>query len=127
MAESITATAQRKQTYAELFTELCPMYMAMGMSYEEFWDKDAELVRFYQKAYQRKQRMVNWEAWLYGMYAYSAFSTVYSNAWQKNSKAKYPDRPIPLTEEDARREREEERRIKMDKLYAYLKHKMDLQ
>ena len=103
------------------------MYMAMGMSYREFWDDDAELVRFYQKAYQRRQRMVNWEAWLYGMYAYSAFSTVYSNAWSKNSTAKYPTKPIPLTEEDARREREEENKVKMDKLYAYLKKKMDIQ
>ena len=103
------------------------MYMAMGMTYHEFWDEDAELVRYYQMAYQRRQRMVIWEAWLQGMYIYSAFSTVYSNAWSKNSTAKYPDKPIPLTEEDARREKEEEQKAKMDKLYSYLKRKMKIQ
>lgn len=127
MAEGITSSVLKKKTNAELFRELCPMYMAMGMTYHEFWDDDAELVRFYQKAYKEKRRMVNWEAWLYGMYTYSAFSTVYSNAWQKGSKAKYPEKPIPLTQEDARREKEEENRLKMERLYAYMSNKMTIQ
>ena len=71
--------------------------------------------------------MANWEAWLNGLYVYSAFQTVYANAWTKNSKAEYPSKPIPLSEADAKKELEEERRIKMEKLYAYMNKQMEKQ
>ena len=120
MAESVEdAPAYQPKTYAEQFEELCPMYMSMGMSYAEFWDGDAELVKPYRRAHELRIRHTNWEAWLMGLYVYEGFSIAYSNAWSKE-RSDYPTKPHPLTEKEVREEREAEQRMRMEKLFGYV-------
>ena len=52
------------QTYTEIFEEACPQYMAMGMSYTEFWDGPPFLVVVYRKAFRIKREIENEQAWL---------------------------------------------------------------
>ena len=44
------------KTLGETFSLLCPQYMAMGMTYDEFWYGNPSMVRAYRKAWEIKQR-----------------------------------------------------------------------
>ena len=58
--------------YTEKFNQVFPYYLSIGMTYEQYWDMDCELVRFYRKAAQIKQDLSNQNAWLQGAYFYEA-------------------------------------------------------
>jgi hypothetical protein len=70
----------REKTNAEIFEEAFPFYLAIGMSYAEYWAGDPILARYYRKAYLIKQEEQNNAAWLQGMYFYDALSTALHNA-----------------------------------------------
>ena len=63
-------------SYIERFEEACPIYMSMGMSYEDFWYGEPEMPRFFRKAYRLKQEHENNQAWLQGAYVYDAICAV---------------------------------------------------
>lgn len=83
----------------------------MGMTYDQFWYGDVRVFDTYAKAFKYKKKQENEKLWLQGLYIYDAISTVMSNAFSKNSRAKYPDKPYDLykdmSDEDDRREQEE--------------------
>ena len=87
----------------------------MGMSYNEFWYGDPTLVRDYRKAWEIRQHNEEWARWRNGMYFYDALLKVSPvlRAFAKGNvePGKYPERPYPLTEKEAKeqeRQREEE-------------------
>lgn len=91
--------------------------MAMGMSYEQFWDGHPYLVVAYRKAYKIKREVENEQAWLQGLYVFDAFAVCLANVFAKRGAKKqtYLERPIdifPLTEQEKRR-REHEANEKM--------------
>jgi len=63
---------QENLTSSELFHRVFPEYLAMGMTYEQFWKQDCSLVIAYRKAYRIKQENANQMAWLQGLYIYRA-------------------------------------------------------
>lgn len=78
------------KTNAEIFEECFPFYLAIGMSYAEYWEGDPILTQYYRKAYQIKQEEINNNAWLQGMYIYDAISTALHNALRGMGKNKPP-------------------------------------
>ena len=56
------------RTYSEVFEELCPQYMSIGMTYDEFWNGDVSIVKFYRKAEELRYKRQNQALWLQGMY-----------------------------------------------------------
>jgi len=95
----------------------CPQYMAMGMSYAEFWDEPPRLAAVYRSAYKLKREIDNEQAWLQGLYVFDAFAVCLANAFAKKGakKQNYLERPIdifPLTEQEKKR-REQEENAKM--------------
>lgn len=93
--------------------EVFPYYLAMGMSYHEFWRESPSLVRAYRKAYEIRQRNEEWARHRQGAYIYNALLCVAPVMRAALSKTKvepgkYPDEPYPLTEKELR-EREERR------------------
>ena len=79
------------------------------MSYDEFYDKDHELVIAYRKAYKDKRRQANEDMWRQGLYVYQAISRVAPLLipFNKNPKAEpYLDKPIPMFEEDVEKEKD---------------------
>ncbi len=98
----------------EIFEEVCPYYLAKGMSLTEFWDEDPQLVKFYDKADEIKRRQKNHELWMQGMYIYDALVSV-ASSFGKGKTFEYPDMPYPLTasekeeQEEIRRKRNRER------------------
>lgn len=90
--------------------------MSIGMSYDDFWEGDAALPKFYREAFQLKQerelKQTNFSAWLNGLYAAKAYSVVLGNAFSKKDAQplEYFDKPIELApekEEPAPDEREQ--------------------
>ena len=106
------------QSFTEFFELACPIYMAMGMSYEQFWDGDVRLVKAYREADAIRRRRKNEELWLEGVYMAEALSATVGNMFSKGNKHQYPSEPLPITveEQNARREREE--KAKMERMKA---------
>lgn len=75
------------------------MYLAMGMSYELYWDGDPQAVRAYREADRIRQQRANETAWLQGAYVYDAIGRLASvlNGFVKHPKAKpYPEKPYDI-------------------------------
>ena len=62
--------------YTEKFYECFPYYLAIGMTYEQYWEMDCDLVKYYRQAAQIKQDLANQNAWLQGAYIYEALVDV---------------------------------------------------
>ena len=82
----------QQKTNTQRFEESFPFYLAIGMSYAEYWEGDPLLTQYYRKAYQIKQEEKNNNAWLQGMYIYDAVSTALHNALRGMGKNKPPAR-----------------------------------
>lgn len=112
------------KTYTKQFEEVFPFYLSIGMSEEQFWDKDCTLVKFYRKANELRQMRKNEELWLQGLYVYHAISCsaplLHAFAKPGTTAMPYLDKPIPLTEKEAK-EREEAKRIaRFEKMRAIM-------
>ena len=62
--------------YSDIFYKKFPYYLSIGMTEEQYWDKDCCLVKFYRKSEELRKERVNQEAWLQGMYIYDALLRV---------------------------------------------------
>ena len=60
----------------EIFDKAFPDYLVMGMSYDEFYNKDHTLVIAYKRAYKRKREEMNTDMWLQGANVYEAITRV---------------------------------------------------
>jgi hypothetical protein len=80
----------QEKTYSQIFEESFPFYLAIGMSYVEYWEGDLKLAQYYRKAYRIKQEEFNNNAWLQGMYIYDAVSTALYNSMRGFGKSKPP-------------------------------------
>ena len=63
-------------TYGEIARRLCPDYLAMGMSLKEYWEGDPENYEYVREAHRLKRKQANFDAWLNGLYVYSALQRV---------------------------------------------------
>ena len=89
----------------------------MGMSAEEYWHGTPELTKAYAEAYKIRKEERNWELWLQGLYFKHALDIALSNAFDKNSKAKYMDKPLDLhLSEPTEEEQEAEEQKKAEDL-----------
>lgn len=70
------------------------------MTYEQFWEMDCELVKYYRKAAKIKQDLDNQQAWLQGAYFYEALadvSPIFHAFAKKGAKPiPYRDSPYPV-------------------------------
>ena len=88
-------------TYTEQFYEVFPYYLSIGMTYEQFWEGDPSLTKYYRKADEMRTEKMNMEKWLQGMYIYEALCDVSPvlNAFAKKGTKPHPyvDKPYPIT------------------------------
>lgn len=109
-------------TFADIFEELCPVYMAYGMSYNDYWFGNPKMVVAYRKAHELDIKRRNEEMWLQGFYNFTAFSTALSNIHFDNKPHKvnkYLEKPFDLfekTEEEKKQEAEKARQKIIDSL-----------
>ena len=123
VSSSLSATGGSEQnssapsfTYTEKFYELFPYYLAIGMTYEQYWNGDCTLVKYYRKADEIRKERRNEELWLQGMYVYEAICDVspilHAFAKKGTKPQPYSEKPYAITEAQQKRvEEEKERKI----------------
>lgn len=107
----------------DVFNQEFPYYLAMGMTSTEFWDGDPALAKAYRKADELRRERRNEDDWRLGGYFYEGLMSAtltLLNGFSKQpiSVPKYPTKPHPLTEEDAKREDEERRKAAFNRMLA---------
>lgn len=114
----VTATAPLK-TYTEKFHELFPYYLSIGMTEEQYWDRDSTLVVAYRKAEELKTNRKNQEMWLQGAYVYEALCRVspllHAFAKKGTKPVPYIAEPFAITEKQAEYRQEEKEKKNFDK------------
>lgn len=95
--------------YSRRFNEVFPYYLAIGMTYDQFWNDDPGLVRAYRKAAEIKADRKNQELWLQGMYIYDALccaSPILRSFAKKGTKpVPYPTTPYALSDSQQKKEK----------------------
>lgn len=109
---------QSQYSFTEIFEEVWPHFLVMGMSYDQFWDGDPGLVRAYRKADELKRKRQNEQMWLQGIYIAEALSATVGNMFSKGNKHKYPSEPFPITQFEMEERKERERQAKMERMKA---------
>lgn len=90
----------KKETFESIFEKVLPYYISIGMTPEQFWDGDVDLVKAYRKAYEYKKQEFNVQAYLNGMYVYDALLRVspilHAFAKKGTKPIPYRDKPIEI-------------------------------
>lgn len=106
-------------TYTEKFNELFPHYLSIGMTEEQYWDKDSTLVIAYRKAEELRMTRKNNELWLQGAYFYDALCRVspilHAFAKKGTKPAPYLAEAYALTEKQVELKEEEKAKTVFDK------------
>lgn len=113
-------------SYGETFEKMWPYYLAIGMSYEQYWERDAWLARDYREAHDFKRSMRNQELWLGGMYIYEVMSDLaplYRPLSDGKGLKPYREYPIPITPKEVEAEKERQYKKKIVSMRQYLKAK----
>ena len=97
--------------------------MSIGMSYEQFWDGDVDMVKTYRVAAELKDKRRNQELWLQGMYIYEALcdaSPLFRFSMKKGpvKPEPYVKEPYPITAEEVREREVRDARAKEERLKA---------
>lgn len=98
--ELVQKTDETPTTLNEYFHELFAWSIQLGMTYEQFWEYDPLLIIDYIKAEEIRQRKLNNQLWLEGIYFQQAIASCFSK------KCKYPKQPIPMTYNEIEEKRE---------------------
>jgi hypothetical protein len=96
--------------------------LTIGVPYELFWHLNPTKLKPFYTAFENKRKMRDEENWLtWGTYAMSMFSTVFASAFNKNSQAKYIDKPM-YQQVNIKTEKltEEEKKQKTEQLFMQL-------
>ena len=126
MGDRLTESEETQQTghrtQGEIFDELFPHYLLMGMTPEQYWDGESTLKRAYRKAYmmriENEQYMADRNNWHMGQYLTRALQCVPLLVGGLNVKPstqlpEYPEKPFleqakELKKEEARKKKEED-------------------
>lgn len=97
----------------DMLDKICPYYMMIGVSYDEFWNGDYTHLKYYVERYNLEIERRNQELWLQGLYFYDALTTVISNALAKkgSGQKKYPEKPYRITEKTEEEKKEEKQKM----------------
>jgi len=110
------------RSYGDIFDELFPHYLLMGMTPEQYWDGEYGLKRAYRKAYQMRmemeQKLADRNNWYMGQYMIAVLQSVPLLVGGLNVKRgtqlpDYPKEPFMQkleadTRKDVRKKREED-------------------
>lgn len=84
------------------------------MTYEQYWNGDPMLAKYYRQADEMRNDRRNQELWLQGMYIYEALcdvAPVMNSMAKKGTKpSPYSERPYAITVKQIKREEEEKER-----------------
>lgn len=114
--------------YGDIFDQLLPSYIAMGMTYDEYWDGEVGMKTAYREGYgkriEQEQRIADRNNWMMGQYIISVLNSVPLLVAGLNVKRgthlpSYAEQPIyekidmDRKEEDKKRREEEQSKLAM--------------
>ena len=99
-----------------MFKSVFPYYLSIGMTYAEFWKGSPWLAKAYREAWNIRQHEEEAARWRAGLYFYNALRCApLLVGFPKDTNAnpgQYPDKPFPLTQEEA--DEQQQQRDKVD-------------
>ena len=125
----LTSGPSSGKSLTEIFEELFPYFLSIGMTYKQFWEDDPSLAKYYREAHELSNRQRNQELWLQGIYICDAMNATVGNMLSKKSarKIQYPDKPYPITETELRQKQQAEKQEKIEKMKtAFMAKAMEL-
>lgn len=120
MGDSSVESNKEKEltSYSEIFEKSCPFFMAIGMTYQEFWYEDCWIAKSYLEAYKIKKEQLNEQFWLQGVYIYEALidvSPILHAFCKKGTKPiPFPKEPYPLFKKENKEEEKAKEREKAE-------------
>lgn len=112
--------------YGDIFDELFPHYLIMGMTPEQYWDGEGFLKKAFRKAYrirmENEQKMADRNNWYMGQYMMHVLHAVPLlvaglNVKPSTQLPEYPDRPflerLEADKKEKDRQKEQEDRTRM--------------
>lgn len=111
----------QKRSDTEIFEEYCPYYMSLGMTYDQYWDGDNLLPKYYYQAEELRKDRIDAEMWTQAMYIYEAIcdATPLMRPFAKPGTKAVPFRSKPFREEMRERKKPENRaKQEMNKMLA---------
>ncbi len=67
---STSQSSNVDKTYTEIFDEVCPYYMSIGVTYEEFWYGDFAICKYARQAEKLRRKRTNQEMWWNAIYMF---------------------------------------------------------
>ena len=101
-------------TYTKQFYELFPYYLSIGMTYEQYWESDPMLAKYFRQADELRNERKNQELWLQGLYMYNALAAIMP-VKKGEEQPKYPEKPFTISEKQRKREKIEEEKARFEK------------
>jgi hypothetical protein len=105
--------------YTDIFYKQFSYYLSIGMTEEQYWDKDCLLVKYYREAEELRNEKLNQHAWLQGMYIYDALNRVapilHAFAKKGTKTQPYVEQAYPISKRSAQEARENEEKVKAQK------------
>jgi len=92
----------KPSSMTEIFKKAFPQYLSIGMTYDQFWHGEPELVKYFRDAQKMRESRENYNMWMQGAYIYNAIISVASQVYADKGKKGHPymEHPIPLTKEE---------------------------
>ena len=120
--ELLKNSASKPLSYTEIFYEHFPFYLSIGMTYDQYWNDDCMLVKYYREAHRLRNERKNQELWLQGLYIYEALCDVapvlHAFAKSGTKPRPYLSKPFPITMEEVKRDKEEQEKLNRQKAMA---------
>lgn len=111
--DGVDETTLSSFSFSKEFEKHLPYFLAVGMTYEQYYDGDVWLCKHYRQADEIRKDRMNEKLWLQGLYIYDALIKVAPalRAMGASKPQDYPEEPYPLTEkEQTRREKRDEKK-----------------
>lgn len=131
--ESVDEESERNNrsallSYTDIFYTKFPYYLSIGMTEEQYWDKDCTLVKYYREADELNKERVNQQMWLQGLYIYDAIvriSPILRSFARKGTKAQpYVEEAYPINKRMEERARLKREKVNIQKGLQYMQAHM---
>lgn len=112
---------EKPLSITEIFERDCPYYLAIGMTYDQYWYDDPLMVRAFYKAEQVRQEMRDTDAWNHGAYVKAALDSVIGNMFRPKGREpiKYPDKPSVRAAREQQEQTRRDRKIAEEQELAF--------
>lgn len=109
-------------SYTEQFYSHLPFYLSIGMTYEQYWNEDCCLVKYFREAYELQKKRDNERMWLQGMYVYEAICdaspVLHAFAKSGTKPLPYAEEPYAITQAEIEKRRAKREKFEFEKMAA---------